>query len=565
MEFNADLKNLFAAAKATNSKTNFSDAEKKLLEEKKSLFDVNGDGKFNQNDIDMFVKGDVNGDGTVSADELNFVAKYKDYFAAAITEKTGKTHKLTVSSDSKAITDTEYDNNNKVAKKTCFNHTTGSSSNVTYTNGVKTRQVNTTKDGTVNTYTFASDGKTITGCVGVKTDGSKVTYTYKNGVKESAVKVDKKGNKIADYTYFTSGDNAGKIKTKTEDDVISTYTYYADGDLKNVKSENKKTGKTNNYAYTYEVAKDSKTGETTKITKRNGVKSKETITSKDGKTVTEYNYNSKGQKISGTKDVEGGTLTKYEYKDGKISEAVTYENGKKKDTFKYLYETKDGITTRTTTKNGVKYQTKETNSKTGTTITTTFDDTGKNATKKVKQLKGGSSTTTTYDGNNTTVVKKDKNGKVTEKTVTTKKDGVTTSIVYDANNKMKSKKVTNKNKSSEEIFYDSKGIKTKQINISKDGDTHTYTYENDGKTIKDCKGELKDGSKIDYKYKNGKRVSARRTSKDGKTITDYTYQSDGKTLKTKIVSVKGKAKSTKYTYDLKGNKLTETEINNKVN
>ena len=51
--------------------------EATALKKNKNLFDVNGDGKFTQDDIDLFTKGDVNGDGEITKEELNFVAAFK--------------------------------------------------------------------------------------------------------------------------------------------------------------------------------------------------------------------------------------------------------------------------------------------------------------------------------------------------------------------------------------------------------------------------------------------------------------------------------------------------------
>ena len=60
-------------------------AEKNNLLKKENLFDVNGDGVFNQADVDMFVKGDVNGDGKITEYEMNFVSAYKNKLKTSFT------------------------------------------------------------------------------------------------------------------------------------------------------------------------------------------------------------------------------------------------------------------------------------------------------------------------------------------------------------------------------------------------------------------------------------------------------------------------------------------------
>ena len=93
MEFNSNLNNLFnnfqrqkelnenAGTKSKReilAEKNQLNKEKRALLDNKNLFDVNNDGKFDQKDIDMFVKGDVNGDGEVSQDEKDFINLYTD-------------------------------------------------------------------------------------------------------------------------------------------------------------------------------------------------------------------------------------------------------------------------------------------------------------------------------------------------------------------------------------------------------------------------------------------------------------------------------------------------------
>ena len=100
-EFNSDLNNLFKNYQQQNSYSKYQkasaedkknkslwesvdtnkdgkinsadktklDKTKNTLLKKENLFDINGDGKFNQEDIDLFLKGDIDGDGKVSKDE----------------------------------------------------------------------------------------------------------------------------------------------------------------------------------------------------------------------------------------------------------------------------------------------------------------------------------------------------------------------------------------------------------------------------------------------------------------------------------------------------------------
>ena len=187
----------------STDKKKLDDTKTKLLK-KENLFDINGDGKFNQKDIDMFIKGDINGDGKVSNDEWNFISAYKDAFAAAMTKKTSKNY--SVKKDGTKMISTETD--------------------IQYTNGIRTKQVNTDKNGTTNTYTFASDGKTITGGVGKKTDGTVVNYTYKKGVRVSAVRTTKDGT-VVNYTY-KDGVKSSAVKT-LKDGTKTVYTYDKDG------------------------------------------------------------------------------------------------------------------------------------------------------------------------------------------------------------------------------------------------------------------------------------------------------------------------------------------------
>ena len=94
-KFNSDLQNLFSnfknqqkyAKKAydanndgsiDNKDKEFLLEQEKALLDKKSIFDVNGDGIFDKSDIDMFVKGDVDGLCGTTKLEKAFVSKYKD-------------------------------------------------------------------------------------------------------------------------------------------------------------------------------------------------------------------------------------------------------------------------------------------------------------------------------------------------------------------------------------------------------------------------------------------------------------------------------------------------------
>ncbi len=103
--FNSDLKNLFKNFKqqqqygkkafdANNDRKVNSEDKRYLLSKKENLlnnnnnlFDVNGDGKFNQADIDMFVKGDVNGNKKITKVELSFVSAYKNDMKNAFIKK----------------------------------------------------------------------------------------------------------------------------------------------------------------------------------------------------------------------------------------------------------------------------------------------------------------------------------------------------------------------------------------------------------------------------------------------------------------------------------------------
>ena len=463
--FNVDLKNLFKIAQKANSKTNISDAEKKILNENKNILDIDGNGKFDQDDVVLFVEGDIDGDGKVSEDELNFVSKYKDYFAKAMTEKTGKTHKITIDEKTKAITDEVYDANNEVAIKTSFNHTSQKASNVTYKNGVKSKTVTISKDGTKNTYMFDNNGKK-TSSVSIKTDGTKVTYTYKDGVKASAIKTDKNGNKIADYIYFTSGENAGKIKTIQDKNNTRTYTYNKDGDVKNVAIKDEKSGKTVNKKYTYETAKDEKTGKTTKIQYKDGVKTKETVTSKDGKTVKEYTYNSKGQKTSATKNVKGGALTKYEYKDGKVSKKEVYENGNKVN--------ESNVKSKVSTKKAIANKTNETKAATKTKKSTTNATKSKKTTKAEKNSNNTKVTAKNENGKPKNAVETDKNGKVIYNINYTYDKDRETVFYSDASGNPVKKIVKYDNNTTSEVQYDKWGVRTKLIKTSADGKQKVY-------------------------------------------------------------------------------------------
>ena len=82
--FNSDLNKLFQNFKQQQLNTGDKSTllkEEEDLKKKENLFDVNGDGKFNQNDIDMFIKGNVDGNNEVSKEELTFISKYKDELA----------------------------------------------------------------------------------------------------------------------------------------------------------------------------------------------------------------------------------------------------------------------------------------------------------------------------------------------------------------------------------------------------------------------------------------------------------------------------------------------------
>ena len=503
-DINADLQNLFVAAKSTNSQTSRSNAEKEILKKKKeTIFDVNGDGKFDKKDINLFIKGDIDGDGKVSSEELNFIAKYKDDFAEMMTEKTGKTHKLRESSDNKSISDTEYDNNNNITAKAVFNHETQKLSNETYQNGVRNNQEVKQKDGTVNTYTYAADGKTITSCINKATDGTTVIYTYENGVRKSAVKKDNNGNKLSDYTYYTSGVNAGKLKTKTTDGVTNNYVYDDKGQRTevNVKKGNK-IQKT--VTYSYETKIDSKTGETTLIQYKydsktqKTVKSQETITSQDGKTVTEYTYNDNGQKISGQKEVQGGAVTKYEYKDGKVSEAVVYENGEK--------------------------------------------------IRVVKKDDNGNNTTYYYDSSGKLKSKKDSEGRVTAYTYDSK--GVRTKgVVQDKDGKIL-----------ETHTYYTSGINKGKIKTNKKADetTVTYTYNDSGKlektAIKDKNGKRISGTS----YKDDYKITYSNFNADGEwTHSERIYNDGCSAISEKVFNNNNTYTVTRKIYDKKG-KLAAT-------
>lgn len=103
-DFNSNLNNLFNNFQKQqqynkkkfdvngDGKINSKDAttlntEKSKLLKEKNLFDVNGDGLFSQNDVDMFIKGDVDGNGDITQEELNFISKFKTNFKSALVKE----------------------------------------------------------------------------------------------------------------------------------------------------------------------------------------------------------------------------------------------------------------------------------------------------------------------------------------------------------------------------------------------------------------------------------------------------------------------------------------------
>ena len=67
-------------------KKKLQDNEKNLLKNDK-LFDVNNDGKLNQEDVNLFLRGDIDGDGKVTDEELSFVSLYKDDFTTSFNKQ----------------------------------------------------------------------------------------------------------------------------------------------------------------------------------------------------------------------------------------------------------------------------------------------------------------------------------------------------------------------------------------------------------------------------------------------------------------------------------------------
>ena len=540
--FSADMKKLFNAFVKTNSQSNFSNNEKKIMDDNKSIFDINGDGKFNQTDIDMFVKGDVDGDGKVSSDEFNFISKYKDAFAAAMSKNTNKNYSIKKYNTGMILTETNK--NGEVTHETKYDKGDNYIVQYIYKDGVKTSSTKTENDGTKINYTYDTKGNIIN-AIRYWNDGAITNYTYNNGIKQKAIKTTTTGDTIT-YSYDSKGSLSDAIKI--EKDGTRTEYKYIDGEkaiaVKYTYDKNKNITSQKTYAY------DS-----------------------NGKAIAE-------SKISYTYD-NSNKLTK--------STNYTYINGEavKTATNEYTYKS-DGeyneITTKSYNKKGNVTSTVVNNY----TINSCAKPCVSASTKGLviyfsnnKQLILNNGETAKITGHEITIMKNGKNYTYSSlgtllspkgskkapivKETTLNIDDTKTQNIKDANGNIIKKIEKDKNGKIlvvSEYNYDSKGVKTSAKRQEYDGNNvfkvAVYTYHDDGKTIKTKDIISNNGETKKFEYnKDGKVLKEIQSSSYGARYENtYTYKEDGSKIvyRTDYTQNNKKRAENEITWNSKGKK-----------
>lgn len=534
--FNTDLKNLFKASLTSNSKTNISNAEKKILNEKKTLFDVNRDGKFNQTDIDMFVKGDIDGDGKVSSDEFNFISKYKDAFTNAMFQNMGKQYKINVENNEISL----FDNNNKIKSS---------------------RKIN--EDGTIIDYTYDSKGNKAK-AVRYDADGWTANYTYINGLKSTAVKIEKDGTRT-EYKYV-GGEKATAVRYTYDKNknITSRKTYAYNSDGKAV-AESK---------ITYNYDSSNKLTKSTNYTYINGEAVKTATNEYSYKSDGEYNeiktksYNKNGKETSTvTNDYTINTNAEPYVTSSTKGTVINFKNGKE-----IILNNGETAQINTheitiTTQNGKKY---------------TYSSKGTLLSGDKKTAPKAEKPTLAIDDSKTQKIK-DSNGKVIKK-IEKDKNGKTLAIIeYTYNSKgiktgAKKQEYNGNNVSKVAVYTyydDGKTLKMKNV-ISDNGETENYEYNPNG-TVSKTIITNSQGARYEntYKYKNdGSKIIYREDytqNNKKRTEIEMTYNKNGihtgTTRKVYNNTTEKQNRYCNYVYDKNGTKLREeiTYYNTKGN
>jgi len=191
-------------AKFNNAdKERLSGNEERLLKNK-LLFDMNGDGKLSQEDIDAFVAGDIDGDGTTSDIEKAFIKEYKDDLQKAFNN---------IKADYKL--DNKQYFNGKIADgkmEDGLHYTEGKKTNGEVNKQLYIDGVKSTLTGIHTNGKYYANGKLANGLQengihytnGKKTNGraldeNKDLCLYKNGIKSSGQVAGSEKNEVLVY------------------------------------------------------------------------------------------------------------------------------------------------------------------------------------------------------------------------------------------------------------------------------------------------------------------------------------------------------------------------------
>ena len=478
------------------------------------------------------------------------------------------TTQSTVDGEQAITTTNKYDMNGNL----CYS--SDANGNVTtYTYDATNRLVTMSKDGKTSTKTYDANGNVLETTDWLTNQTTNIydalnrviaqidqngvtvwTFTYNNNSQQITA-TDALGN-TKTFTYdknnrlIRTTDSAGNVTLQSYDNVgqtasitdangnVTTYTYDAYNRLTQVICANNDTT-----TYTYDYAGN-------------------VLTMTDGKgNVTTYEYNCKNQATKvisdGGRSGEAGNyfyddtkLVRYEYSaDGKLTTKTdrngnvttyTYDihgnllivsvaNGESVQTISYTYDRNGNVLAMTDA--------------TGTT-TRTYDAFNRTTSKTVPEMG-----TSTYAYDITTGMSA---GYVAE--TSTDPKGSITQKIYDRTGRLSS--VISDGKTTVYTYYANGAL---QSVIGSDGSREDYTYTTDG-FLHTLTNSLVDGTIIDsytYAYDAAGNITRK---VDGKGITSYTY--DNLNRLASVTEPSGK--TTAYTYDPSGNRLTQTETEGTV-
>ena len=363
---NKNFLNLFqnyqriVACNNNNNKNNKAE-EKNLLNQRNNLldidklFDLNNDNKFDENDVDLFFKGDINGDGQTSEEERNFVNANKDAFTESLKQKgvnifvDNNTGNVKYTSRD-GLNESVYDSNGDKTKTRRY--TGGTIQYVKKYSNVDNLQYSATRSGDTIVFQKGNESKTVklSGGTAVIHDDGSVTITSKD--KKSISVYSEEGTKKYNITYngknpiknisgntitFNSGktvsfnDGANIIVNDGVNitDGNTSSRYYSGGTLQYSITDNngsaypKRDGNKVRFSSNSDAAVALAAGETAVINSDGTV----TVNSKDGRTVSIYSSNgSLSEKTVTGKTLNASgcdvnTITKYDA-DGNITSNV---------------------------------------------------------------------------------------------------------------------------------------------------------------------------------------------------------------------------------------------------